>query len=267
MSMKHKPLLIAALALAALMPVTGAMASGGSGGGGGTGGGGTSTGGGGGGGGTATGGGGGGGGKAVCVPVTSFTATAGFQPGAMGITATYALAACAPRNRVTITATNLATGAVEYQSPLDFPGATVFYDYPSFGTNYRVDLKVMAVNTGAPIDSRSIVLTTPAPTANCATIVNSNLSVGYWGTWAAIWTAYTVRDCGYGRESVEIRVTNLDTGIVEYDYGSFPMSSVFDYEGSITKYDTNYQIDVEVHGASGELLDSHTESVITPPLK
>jgi hypothetical protein len=94
-----------------------------------------------------------------------------------------------------------------------------------------------------------------------------NLSVGYWINWAAIWTDYTANDCGYGRETVEVRITNLDTGLVESDLINSPMSWLYDYEGAVTKYDTNYQIDVEVHGVSGELLDSRSSTVLTPPLK
>ena len=93
-------------------------------------------------------------------------------------------------------------------------------------------------------------------------------SSGYsWINWAAIWTAYTVQDCGYGRETVEIRVTNLTTGQLEFSYGQFTLSGVFDYEGNVTSYDTPYQIDVLVHGALGEVLHSTSRQITTPPLK
>jgi hypothetical protein len=267
--------LITVLALSAITTMTlapGALAQGGAGGGGGatvgTGGGGTGGGGGGGtAGGGAGGGGGGGGGKPVCVPVASFTATAGYRPGAMGITAAYTLAACAGRNRATITAKNVLTGAIEYQSPFDFPGTSVTWDGPAFSTDYRLDLVLTDVNTGAVLGKSSALVTTPAPVANCATLSKFNLSAGYWINWAAIWTDYTANDCGYGREKVEVRITNLSLGAVEVDNPNFPMSALYDYEGVMTGYDTLYQIDVEVHGVMGEVLDAQTSMILTPPLK
>jgi hypothetical protein len=213
------------------------------------------------------GGGGGGGGKAACVPIASFTPTAGYRPGAMGITVNFALATCTPRNRVTITFTNLTTGLVEYQSPFDFTGTSVTYDGPAFSTDYRADITVVGVTSTSVLAKSSALVTTPAPVANCASIVNENLSVGYWINWAAIWTAYTVQDCGYGRESVEIRVTNLTTGQLEFSFDKFAMTGLFDYEGAPVSYDTPYQIDVVVHGAQGEVLDSTTRQTATPPQK
>ncbi len=273
--MKIKSGLIAIIAAASFIPMASgvAIASGGANAGGVNAGGGTTTGGGtatGGGGGTTTGGGGGGGGgggKAVCAPITAFTSVATIRPGAMGITSSYAIAPCTPRNRVTITATNVATGLLEFQSPVDFPGTSISFDSPGFATAYRVDLVVRGFSSGAVLDQRSIVVTTPAAPPNCATIVNYNLSTGYWINWAAIWTAYTVQDCGYGRQSVDVRVTNLDSGQVEYENPNFPMSTVFDYEGAVTSYSTTYQIDVEVRGAVGELLDARSSTIITPPMR
>lgn len=236
---------------------------------GGTGGGGT--GGGGGGGGTKSGldapTGGGGGGKAVCTVISGFTADGAYRPGSMDITATYGLNACAPRNRISITMTNLATGVVEFVSPVDFPGNSITYPTPDFATNYRVDLTVTALNTGLTIGSRSISLTTPAVAPNCATVSNYNLSAGYWVSWAAIWTQYAVLDCGYGRERVEFKVTNLDSGRVELDIPDASMNIMYDYEGSMVSYSTNYQIEVLVRGAAGELLDSHSETIATPAMK
>ena len=94
-----------------------------------------------------------------------------------------------------------------------------------------------------------------------------NLSAGYWGTYAAIWISTTVKDCGYGRETVRVKVTNLSTGAVEYDSPYVPMVSLIDYEGQMVAYDTDYQVDVEVHGGAGELLDSSTAVVRTPVMR
>jgi hypothetical protein len=238
---------------------------------GGTGGGGTATGGGGG-GGTATGGvdagtGGVGGGKAVCVPNATLTASAGLVPGAMGITAGYALASCVNKPHVRITMTNTSTNLVEYASPVDFLGSSVFYSMPYFGTTYRVDLSVTSGTNPAVIATSTALVTTMATPPNCATITNSNESVGYWGTYAAVWVSTTAKDCGYGRQTVHLKITNLSTGRVEYDNPYVGMVSTIDFEGPIVSYDTPYQVDIEVRGAGNEILDSRSDLMVTPPAK
>ena len=189
-------LTVLAVALAATFTLgTGvAGASGGTGGGGSaTGGGGTASGS----GGTATGGGatGGGGGKVVCAPVGALSATAGYRPGAMGITVTYTLDPCISRSNVTISLTNLATGITEFRA-VDPALNTASYDLPAFATAYRADAVVADAKNGSVSQRASTSVTTPAAVANCATITKNNLTAGYWLTYAAIWESFTATDCG-----------------------------------------------------------------------
>jgi len=274
-------LTLLAVALAATFALgTGvAGASGGTGGGGSaTGGGGTASGSGGtatgsggtatGGGGTATGGGatGGGGGKVVCAPVGALSATAGYRPGAMGITVTYTLDPCISRSNVTISLTNLATGITEFRA-VDPALNTASYDLPAFATAYRVDAVVADAKNGSVSQRASTSVTTPAAVANCATITKNNLTAGYWLTYAAIWESFTATDCGYGRERVELRITNLNTGTVVYDSAAWGLDGLLDYEGPVVAYDTPYQFDVEVHGVQGELLDRQSQAIQSAPLR
>jgi hypothetical protein len=100
---------------------------------------------------------------------------------------------------------------------------------------------------------------------NCATITNENLSTGYLGAYAAIWNSVTAKDCGYGRTSLHMRITNTSSGLVEYDVYNLPLVITIDFEGAITQYNTVYQVEVEVNGAGGEVLDSSSRSIFTPP--
>jgi hypothetical protein len=208
--------------------------------------------------------------KAACVPLSSYTATSGYIPGAMVLTASYNLDPCTSRGTVTISITNTATGVMEYR--LVDPGQdlttglyTTTYTLPAFATTYRVDFTVVDKKTGALYQNASALTMTPAAAVNCATITKNNLSAGYWLIYAAIWESFTATDCGYGREHVEIRITKVATGAVVYDNARWAMDGFFDYEGAYVQYNTEYQYDVEVRGALGELLDSQSLRVTTPP--
>jgi uncharacterized repeat protein (TIGR01451 family) len=209
-------------------------------------------------------------GKAACVPLSSDTATSGYIPGAMVLTASYSLDPCISRGTVTITMTNTATGWVEYQ--LTDPGQdlatglfTTTYTLPAFATTYRVDFTVTDKRNGTLFQRAAALTTTPLATTNCATITKNNLTAGYWLTYAAIWESFTATDCGYGRERVEIRITNVATGAVVYDYASWPLDGLLDYEGAVVQYSTEYQFDVEVRGALGELLDAQSQRIVSAP--
>ena len=208
-------------------------------------------------------------GRAVCVPLSSYTATAGYVPGAMVLTATYSLDLCTSRATVTVQVVNTTTGLVEYS--LTDPGQdlttglyTTTYTLPRFDTPYRVNFIASDKRTGGLYQEASATTTTPAAVANCATITKNNLSAGYWLTYAAIWESFTATDCGYGREHVTIRITNTATGAVVYPYAYWGMDGLLDYEGPAVLYSTEYQFDVEVHGAFGELLDSQSQRITTP---
>lgn len=208
-------------------------------------------------------------GKAVCVPLSSYAATSGYVPGAMVLTATYGLDICVSRPTVTVQVVNTTTGLVEY-SAID-PGQdlvtglhTTTYTLPAFAAPYRVNFIVSDKKNGGLYQEASTTTTTPAAVANCAAITKNNLTTGYWLTYAAIWESFTATNCGYGRERVEIRITNIATGAVVYDNGYWGMGGTFDYEGPVVQYSTEYQYDVEVHGYFGELLDAQSQRITTP---
>jgi hypothetical protein len=64
-----------------------------------------------------------------------------------------------------------------------------------------------------------------------------------------------------------MRITNLSSGQIELDNYGYGLVSLVDYEGSIVKYSTPYQIDVDVRGATNEMLDSSSQTITTPPMK
>lgn len=266
----HK--VISSVAIAALMfagSVVPAFAASGSGGG--------TTSGGGGGGSTATtttsgGGGGGGGVKVICNPFESYSVTAEYLPGSMSISAGYYQAACVSGKTVsTFKITNVSTGATEYL--LSNTSATsTLWARPAFDTDYKVEISVLGVkgsNLGSLqlLGTQSVTVHTPVAVPNCAVVSVNELTTGYWLTYAAIWTHYGISDCGYGRETALMRITNLDTGVVTATYALPIGTGLVDYEGPVVGYNTNYQIDVEVHGAQNELLDSKSSTILTPPMR
>ena len=67
--------------------------------------------------------------------------------------------------------------------------------------------------------------------------------------------------------SVHLRITNLRSGLVEYNGYGLPLVSLVDFEGAVVKYDTPHQVDVDVRGAGNEVLDSSSRLITTPPLR
>ncbi len=260
-----------ALAAAALLALgaQGALAAGGSGGGGGAsgGGGGGATGGGsggvtGGGSGGAT---GGGGGKA-CSVFASTAVDASYSPG-LALKATWTLAACARRPRVTMTATNLTTGIREFTNSLDASAGTISYGWPQFATAYQVEVYVTSATDTIVQGSVTTTVTTPAAILGCASFTQFAPSAGYFSIWSAIWVPWSATGCLSGADTVTIRVTNLTSGRKELEYTSYQMQGLYDYEGVFVSYDTDYRIDVEAHDMGGILTDSRSSIVHTPVLR
>jgi hypothetical protein len=200
---------------------------------------------------------------ANCGPFLTTNATAGTSLTNYDLTGTYSLVWCGGASTVFMSATNTA-GVVEWSQDATTTGGLTFAT-PQFNTTYRID--TVAYEGGVVLARSSRLVTTVAAPPNCATITNENLSVGYWGIYPAIWVSTTAKDCGYGRTSVHMRITNLKSGLVEYESYGLPLNSLIDYEGAQTKYDTSYQVDVDVRGASNEVLDSSSRTVTTPPLR
>jgi hypothetical protein len=201
---------------------------------------------------------------ANCGPFLTASATAGTSAAAYGITAGYNLIWCTGTPLVLLSATNTSTGVTEWSQYATVTNSLSFPN-PKFATTYRID--ATAYDGGNVLAQASTNVTTMATPPNCATITNENLSVGYWGTYAAIWNSYAAKDCGYGMTSVHMRITNKSSGLVEADYWNLPLNYLIDFEGPAVSYNTTYQVDVEVRGAGNEVLDSSSRSVLTPPAK
>jgi hypothetical protein len=201
---------------------------------------------------------------ANCGPFLTTSATAGSTSTAYGITASYNLIWCTGASTVLLSATNTTTGVQEWAQYATVTNSLSFPN-PKFGTAYRID--ATAYEAGVVLAQASTYVTTMPTPPNCATITNENLSVGYWGVYAAIWNSYAAKDCGYGMTSVHMRITNSSSGLVEADYWNLPLNYLIDFEGPVVKYNTTYQVDVEVRGAGNEVLDSSSRSVLTPPAK
>ena len=199
-----------------------------------------------------------------CGPFLNVNAASGPDAATFGLTASYSLAWCGGPTTVILSATNVATGAVEWSQ---YATATTALTWatPRFSTTYRVE--ATAYDGAAVLARSTATVTTIAPPPNCATLTNQNLSVGYWGIYAAVWVSTTARDCGYGMTSVHLRITNLRSGLVEYDRYGLPLVSLVDFEGAVVKYDTPYQVEVEVRGAGNEVLDSSSRLITTSPLR
>lgn len=200
---------------------------------------------------------------ADCGPFLIANAKAGTTAAAYGVTAGYSLVWCGGTATVLLTATNTSTGVMEWAQYATT--TTISFPNPKFSTAYRID--VTAYDAGVILAQASTNVTTIVAPPNCATITGENLSVGYWGTFAAIWNSYAAKDCGYGGTSVHMRITNTSSGLIEADYWGLPLNSLIDFEGPVVQYNTYYQVDVEVRGAANEVLDSSSRSVLTPPFR
>jgi len=172
------------------------------------------------------------------------------------------------RETVTVRLTNLATNLVEVEQaglPMGTGSATTPQGL-QYDTPYREDVEVHGA-FGELLTTATSQVTTPSFQPNCATISNENLSTGYWGIYAAVWVQYQVLNCGYGNQQIRVWAQDTATGSIDYDVTTPTMSGLFDFEGLGTKYDTDYEIHVEVHGITGETLTSSSSLVHTPMSK
>jgi hypothetical protein len=241
---------VAAVSLGGFGPT--AFASGGSGGGGGGGGAGGGS------------GGGGGGTKASCTNTLTVTATATEDLAGNSFLASYALVACQPRTRVSMTATDLSTGAVVWSSLPDIAGTVALWSLPYTLTSYRIDARAYAAGVLVASGSTTVDTLNPLP---CDVYIHETTTVGYWSIYAAIWSATDARDCGLGGSTVRLRITNMSTGAVSLDYPWLPMSSLVDYEGPIVAYNTPYHVQAELVSSKGVVLASTSADVVSAPLR
>ena len=199
------------------------------------------------------------GGRAVCTNSLSLSATASEALGGNTFSAVYTLNACQSRTRVSMTATDLATGNVVWRSLPDLAGLTAVWGLPYTLTSYRIDATASIISSGVPVATASTVVSTLTPLA-CTVFMNQSVTTGYWGIYPAVWAASDAQDCGLSGH-VHLRITNLNTGRVEYEYLNLPKSVMIDFEGSIVSYDTPYRVYNELLDPSGNVLASSTTDV------
>ena len=212
---------------------------------------------------SAGGGGGGGGGGTVCTNTLSVTGSATEALTGNAFVANYVLVACQPRTHVSMTATDLSTGAVVWASP-DLIGTVALWTLPYRLTSYRIDVRAVAALKVVATASTTVATLNPLP---CDVILNQTVTTGYFGIYPAIWTAVDSRDCGRGNTSVHLRITNLTTGQVERDYPTLYTPTGVDFEGSVVAYNAPYRFEVELRTPNGDVLASKSQDVMSAVLR
>ena len=209
--------------------------------------------------------GGAGGTKAPCTNSLAVSGTATEALTGNAFSATYVLNACQSRTRVSMTATDLSTGAVVWSSIPDLAGTIALWNLPYTLTSYRIDARAVAGSTNAVVATASSVVST-LDVIPCTPFVHETATVGYWGIYPAVWAATDAQDCGRVG-TVHLRITNLTTDRVELDYPSVGISSFIDFEGAIVSYSTPYRIYAELIARDGEILATSSTDVVSSPLK
>lgn len=217
------------------------------------------------GGGGATGGSGGGSTKAACTNTLSVAATATEALAGNAFSATYTLGACQSQTRVSMTATDLSTGAMVWVSVPDLAGTIALWGLPYTLTSYRIDARAVAGATNTVVATASTVVSTLNPLP-CTMFVRQTVTVGYWGIYPAVWAASDAQACGTAG-TVHLRITNMNTGKVELDYPSLAPSSFIDFEGPIVSYSAPYRVEAELRSRLGEVLATSSTDVVSSPLR
>lgn len=218
-------------------------------------------------GGSTTGGGGttSGGGKTACTNTLSVSGSATEALTGNAFSASYVLVACQSKTRVWMTATDLATGRVVWQSVPDLAGTIAIWTLPYTLTSYRIDAHAVAGSTGLTVANASTVIST-MEVLPCTPFVNETATVGYYSIWPAVWAATDAQDCGRAGH-VHLQITNLSSGRVELDYPTLALSSFIDFEGAIVSYNTPYRVYAELVSNSGEVLATSSKDIVSSPLR
>jgi hypothetical protein len=103
--------------------------------------------------------------------------------------------------------------------------------------------------------------------AGCATINSLSNSTGYWSTFAAIWTNYSIANSCNSPISFVMDYTNQLTGNVDFSEGG---SVVRGSGGGLVDEDwaavaTPYTVQLSVEDSSGNVLTSRSTSATTGP--
>ena len=112
----------------------------------------------------------------ACRVLSTFNVTAGYAPGGSRVGAvwtTFGISACdrpVYDNWVTLTVTNVATGAVEFKfgpwGAVENSIPVIDYDAAHVKATYEVQVEVRSNSTGEIVDSDSAIVTTPKPRGN-----------------------------------------------------------------------------------------------------
>lgn len=217
-------------------------------------------------GGTSSGGGGiVGGTKPACQTTLSVAASATESLAGNSFSATYALGSCQSRTKVSLTATDLSSGATVWSAP-DLIGTTAVWSLPYTLTTYRIDARAYSGQTGATLVTAWTTVGT-LDALPCDRFLAESATVGYFGIYPAIWAATNAQSCGLAGTRVRLRITNLRSGQVQVDTSNLALSSMYDFEGPIVSYDTPYEIDADLLSATSEVLATTTTSVTSTPLR
>ena len=225
-------------------------------------------------GGSTTGGGGTGGGstgggsttpKPTCTNTLDVSGSATESLRGNSFSATYVLGACQSKTRVSMTATDLATGYVVWQSISDLAGTIALWTLPYNLTSYRIDATAVAGSTNTVVARGSTVISTLDPLP-CTAFVHETATVGYYGIYPAVWVATDAEDCGRGG-SVHLQITNMTTGAIELDYPTIGLSSFIDFEGAMVSYNTPYRVYAELRDRNGEVLSTSTTNIVSSVLR
>lgn len=209
-------------------------------------------------------GGGGGGGSGVKPPCTNTLDVSASVAQALtgnAFTASTVLLACQSRTHVSLTVTDVTTGAQVYSVP-DLLGTVALWTLPYKKTTYRVDASAVALN--AVVATASTTVTTTIDLPPCNAVIHQTVTVGYWLSYPAVWAATDAQDCGQGG-FVHLVITNMNTGKVELDYGVLPTTSLVDFEGPIVSYNTPYHVYAELRSSSGEVRATSSSDIVSAP--
>lgn len=102
-------------------------------------------------------------------------------------------------------------------------------------------------------------------TAVCTPIQSLKIVSGYYkGVVGALWTNYSLQPCNGALYIVQVKATDLDTGLVSYVNSSYLMSGVLDYD--FAPFNSTFRFDFTVIDRStGAVLDSRSVIASAPP--
>ena len=116
---------------------------------------------------------------------------------------------------------------------------------------------------GTTLTATTPTATTPTVTSGCASIPKFTSTTGYYATWAAIWTSFTItNNCGVALNWI-MNYTN-SAGVVEFSRGTstqYMSTGTIDYDWG--KFATTYKVSLTVRSSAGTLMAQTSAGVTT----